>query len=364
MGRHKVVNGRVQNIPQYDALSDPALANYWARKFGWTIATGAGGGAPQAGYGTSTDDGYAVGPGEDEYAITITTADEFGAGSTTCPKYITLNGRTASSDRLPLLGPETACRRGSTHTFYVVTHRVGVLNSIVLENEGLDKRDGWLCKAIMIQPMRVRKTYNFSCGKWLSRYEGDRLLELSLYPDSGPGLVEYELEVVTGDSKDAGTTDEVYITLHGIKDSSDRKLLGRQFPRGKKSVFVIRCAPLGRMQRLEVERGAKTADGWWLDKVVVTSLPNAKEKATFSWGKWPVFFSSKQTMPTPLHSTGIELARSRPDGGGAISVPSRSRQRATSQATSATYADNCALSIFDDVTTARSTGSPPSVAMA
>ena len=285
MGRQKVVNGRVQNIPSYDALSDPALANYWARKFGWTIAAGTGNGAPQAGYDTTTDGGYSVGPGEDEYAITITTEDEFGAGST-CPKYITLNGRTASSERLPLLGPETACRRGNTHTFYVVTHRVGVLSSIVLENEGLDRRDGWLCKAIMIQPMRVRKTYTFTCGKWLSRYEGDRLLELALYPNTGPGLVEYEVEVATGDSKDAGTTDEVYITLHGTKDSSERKLLGRQFPRGKKYVFVVRCAPLGRMQRLEVERGAKTADGWWLDKVVVTSLPNAKEKATFSWGKW------------------------------------------------------------------------------
>jgi hypothetical protein len=271
-------------VPAYDSLSDPALANYWARKFGWTIATGTGHGTPAAGNFSSTDE-YAVGAGEDEYAITITTADEFGAGST-APKTIILNGRTASSHRLPLLGPEAACKRGETHTFYVVTHRIGVLNSIELELEGHDRKDGWLCKSVMVQPMRVRKTYNFTCGKWLSRYEGDRLLQLSLFPNTGPGLVEYELEIVTGDSKDAGTTDEVYVTLHGAKDTSERKLLGRQFPKGKTCVFVIRCPPLGKLHRLDVERGAKTADGWWLDHVTITSLPSANQKATFKWGKW------------------------------------------------------------------------------
>jgi hypothetical protein len=55
-----------------------------------------------------------------------------------------------------------------------------------------------MVRSLIVQPMRVRKTYHFRCNKWLSRYEGDRLLEVTLTPDSAMGMTQYVLARVLG----------------------------------------------------------------------------------------------------------------------------------------------------------------------
>ncbi|XP_068198242.1 hydroperoxide isomerase ALOXE3-like [Antennarius striatus] len=89
-------------------------------------------------------------------------------------------------------------------------------------------------------------------------------------------MAEYKLEVTTGNLKQAGTWDHIYVTLFGSKGQSDRTELdnfGLDFTTGAMGTYTIETSlPLGTLLLVKVEKDPfflLSEDEWYFSKVVV-----------------------------------------------------------------------------------------------
>lgn len=102
--------------------------------------------------------------------------------------------------------------------------------------------------------------------------------------------VKYEIIVVTGDEKGAGTDANVFITLFGSNGDSGRRALRQRvrnlFERGRTERFTIELLDMGDLTHVIVEHDSKGLNpSWLLDRVEVTNTANAVT-TIFLCGKW------------------------------------------------------------------------------
>ncbi|XP_068198895.1 hydroperoxide isomerase ALOXE3-like [Antennarius striatus] len=89
-------------------------------------------------------------------------------------------------------------------------------------------------------------------------------------------MTEYKLEVTTGNMRNAGTWDHIYITLYGSQGQSDKTELdnyGLDFTTGATGTYTIKTSlPLGKLLLVKVEKDPfllLSEDEWYFSKVVV-----------------------------------------------------------------------------------------------
>jgi hypothetical protein len=101
--------------------------------------------------------------------------------------------------------------------------------------------------------------------------------------------VVYEVKVLTGDRRGAGTDANVSIVLYGETGNSGRpKVLqsSANFERGATDVFGVESADLGTLTKIRIGHdGVGIGSGWFLDKVYVTH-PLNKQQWTFLCARW------------------------------------------------------------------------------
>uniref|UniRef100_A0A665TT68 PLAT domain-containing protein n=1 Tax=Echeneis naucrates TaxID=173247 RepID=A0A665TT68_ECHNA len=100
----------------------------------------------------------------------------------------------------------------------------------------------------------------------------------------------YEIIVITGDVKSAGTDANVFITLYGVNGDSGRRHLRQKFrnlfERGHTDRFVLEMLDLGELLRVKVEHDdSRSNSGWYLECVEVTNTANSVT-TIFQCGKW------------------------------------------------------------------------------
>lgn len=102
--------------------------------------------------------------------------------------------------------------------------------------------------------------------------------------------VKYEIIVITGDVKGAGTDANVFVTIYGVNGDSGRRQLRQKFrnlfERGRTDRFVLEMLDLGELLRIKVEHdGSKWNCGWFLECVELTNTANSVT-TIFQCGKW------------------------------------------------------------------------------
>lgn len=102
--------------------------------------------------------------------------------------------------------------------------------------------------------------------------------------------VKYEIIIITGDVKSAGTDANVFITIYGVNGDSGTRPLRQKFrnlfERGQTDRFVLEMLDLGELLRVKVEHdGSGTSCGWYLECVEVTNTANSVT-TIFMCGKW------------------------------------------------------------------------------
>uniref|UniRef100_A0A3B4AXR7 PLAT domain-containing protein n=1 Tax=Periophthalmus magnuspinnatus TaxID=409849 RepID=A0A3B4AXR7_9GOBI len=105
-----------------------------------------------------------------------------------------------------------------------------------------------------------------------------------------PSFPEYEIIVITGDVKGAGTDANVFITLYGVNGDSGKRPLRQKFrnlfERGQTDRFVVEMLDLGELLRIKVEHdNSSPSSGWFLECVEVTNTANSVT-TIFMCGKW------------------------------------------------------------------------------
>ena len=102
--------------------------------------------------------------------------------------------------------------------------------------------------------------------------------------------VKYEIIIITGDVKGAGTDANVFITLYGVNGDSGIRQLQQKFrnlfERDHTDRFVLEMLDLGELLRVKVEHdNSGPSAGWFLECVEVTNTANSVT-TIFQCGKW------------------------------------------------------------------------------
>lgn len=102
--------------------------------------------------------------------------------------------------------------------------------------------------------------------------------------------VKYELIVITGDVKGAGTDANVFVTIFGVNGDSGKRQLQQKFrnlfERGRTDRFVMEMLDLGELLRVKVEHDNHGSNcGWYLECIEVTNTA-ISVTTIFQCGKW------------------------------------------------------------------------------
>ncbi|RDD42008.1 Lipoxygenase homology domain-containing protein 1 [Trichoplax sp. H2] len=267
-------------IPIYNPLCDPHLNDYYARKFGLLNSRDESRkNRKQAGVA---------------YQFGVKTGDKKGS-DTDAKVYIQVIGTKDKIPKKRLFKKQESekTERGNLFKFdkgtvekFAVQHRdIGDPVKLIVEHDGNEKRHGWFLEEITLTNIQSKKSWLFPCHKWLSKYEGDRKLCYELKPLAKAGKAVYEVSVLTGDKRGAGTDANVSVTLFGKHTSSPKIQLLKSskhknpFERNNTDEFKIRTRDVGKLSKIRIEHdNAGFGPGWFLDKVIICNLekPNVK----------------------------------------------------------------------------------------
>eukprot|EP00111_Clytia_hemisphaerica_P004632 TCONS_00013294-protein len=294
----KVVNGKVFTKPDYNSLDDPYLNDYFARKLGQLPKLTD---KKKKSKSRKRDKSVYI-----AYSVTVITGDKRNAG-TNANVFINLRGtlgrinkqhlmKELDADAMEIDDDETfQFKRATSERFTVSGVDIGDLISVEIEHDGVERNQSWFLEEVSVKKYETKQTWVLPCKKWLSLYEDDCQVKRILKPlppeQARPERVVYEVEVLTGDVRGAGTDAHVFITIYGERGNTGRvQLVNRNvdtFERSRTDLFKIKVKYLGKLQRILIEHdNTGFAAGWFLDRVTITNSDSPKEKWYFVCNKW------------------------------------------------------------------------------
>jgi lipoxygenase homology domain-containing protein 1 len=127
-----------------------------------------------------------------------------------------------------------------------------------------DGREGsWHCQEVAVKDLITDTTYIFPVVAWLDIDDRPQVFDLGEKSETAIAKtrtlenVKYEVSVVTGAEKGAGTDANVSIILYGENGDTGLRPLKQSFKnlfeKGQTDKFIIECLDLGELQKLHVE---------------------------------------------------------------------------------------------------------------
>ncbi|XP_037020906.2 lipoxygenase homology domain-containing protein 1 isoform X1 [Artibeus jamaicensis] len=129
----------------------------------------------------------------------------------------------------------------------------------------------------------VIEQYKFPVNRWLAwgKEDGEIVLELAPSGGSGPQLNTYEVQVITGNVANAGTSANVYVTIYGEEygDTGERPLRksdkSSKFQPGQTDTFIVNAIDLGPLTKIRIRHdNSGNKAGWFLERVDITDTNN------------------------------------------------------------------------------------------
>uniref|UniRef100_A0A8C4HE08 Lipoxygenase homology domains 1b n=1 Tax=Dicentrarchus labrax TaxID=13489 RepID=A0A8C4HE08_DICLA len=238
-----------------------------------------------------------------EYEFAITTANTDDA-STTENAWILLEGRKARSKEFVMENKKKKFLCGATDTFEFSSKHVGEIASICI---GHITKDGkkvkneafWHVLEVVVTEKELGNKYFFHCDTQIPlAAKKDQFLTFECFKSIESFAskvrklvpVKYEIIVITGDVKGAGTDANIFITIYGVNGDSGNRHLRQKFrnlfERGRTDRFVLEMLDLGELLRVKVEHdNTSSSSGWYLECVEVTNTANSVT-TIFQCGKW------------------------------------------------------------------------------
>lgn len=176
------------------------------------------------------------------YTVEVHTGDVRGAG-TTANVFVTIEGSTNCSSKQHLRGGGNGGfdRASMVKREVECPANLGQVKRVVIghDNDGFGA-DWFLDQVVLYPSSDPQDKLFFVCGQWLSRTQGDGLIQRTLSTSSHPTIQlprkSYTVAVVTGGMRGAGTDANVFITLFGERGTSGERYLDNalaNFERGR-----------------------------------------------------------------------------------------------------------------------------------
>uniref|UniRef100_A0A2K6EZH2 Oxygen-regulated protein 1 n=1 Tax=Propithecus coquereli TaxID=379532 RepID=A0A2K6EZH2_PROCO len=184
--------------------------------------------------------------------------------------------------------------------FQVELRSIGKIYKIRIGHDGTSEQPEWNLQKVTMQHLKSKKIFDFVANRWLSRIqaEGDIVCELpvvkggqAIFP-----LVRYQIDVYTGQLKQAETESEVFLCLYGERgDSGLRQLFKSNMPvkfqRGQTDKFQIEAVSLGKLQKVLLRCEASDKSQYWYCEKVIVREPSTLYESIFTCERWLPFMS-------------------------------------------------------------------------
>lgn len=259
---------------------------------------------------------------ENTYRVHVFTGDVSNAG-TNSNVFLCLYGELGDSGERKLEKSETHMdkfERSNEDIFSLNCISLGKLDKLKIWHDNSGLKPAWNLDRIEVDDKLAEENYVFPCNRWLATSEDDgqicrelvavdeRALKLQRQRsfsrrasivsnvdgvdlEAKARISTYEVSVVTGDVRGAGTNANVYIVLFGEDGDTGKvplktsRTFKNKFERGQTDVFTI-DAKVGEVQKIRIGHDNKGGfAGWFLDKVLV-DVPSLGQRLVFPCGRW------------------------------------------------------------------------------
>ncbi|XP_030824848.1 LOW QUALITY PROTEIN: lipoxygenase homology domain-containing protein 1 [Camarhynchus parvulus] len=216
------------------------------------------------------------------YHISVKTGDIPGASSDS-RVFIKLYGEKADSSKEFLLVSDNDLgnyfERSRVDEFTLDMMDIGKINRILIGHDNVGLRSGWFLASVQITVPVQGRQYMFPCNRWLDKNEADGRVEVEVYPSEIlpiEKLINYEVSVVTGGVRAAGTNANVFMQIYGETGKTELIILDNRsnnFERGATDIFKREAADVGKIYKIRIGHdGTGIGDGWFLESVTLKRL--------------------------------------------------------------------------------------------
>uniref|UniRef100_A0A3Q3AH36 Lipoxygenase homology PLAT domains 1a n=1 Tax=Kryptolebias marmoratus TaxID=37003 RepID=A0A3Q3AH36_KRYMA len=225
---------------------------------------------------------------KNKYLVSVFTADMKGSG-TDADVFLNIFGEYGDTERR-LDSDKDNFERGSEDKFTIEAPNLGRLRKITIGHNNRGSSAGWFLDKVVIDDMGNKEVYEFPVNRWFAMDEDDGKIQRDVLVGSLQPMIVYNVQVMTGNIRGAGTNSKIHMVMHGskgLKNSGKIFLEGGAFERGLIDIFNVEiCELISPLSRITIghDNGAVGA-GWYCEKVVIY-CPFTGTEQTFPCGMW------------------------------------------------------------------------------
>ncbi|XP_075955406.1 lipoxygenase homology domain-containing protein 1 isoform X2 [Anarhichas minor] len=229
-------------------------------------------------------------PKYNKYIVSVFTADVKGSG-TDADVFINIFGEFGNTGERRLDNDKNNFEKGTEDKFTMEAPNLGKVRKITIGHNNKGTSAGWFVDKVVVDDMGNKLVYEFPVSRWFAFDEDDGKIQRDmLVGGSQPTGIVYNVQIVTGNIRGAGTNSKIHIVMHGskgMKNSGKVFLEGGQFERDLTDIFNVEISallsPLSRVTIGHDNDGVSA--GWYCEKVVVY-CPFTGIEQTFPCSKW------------------------------------------------------------------------------
>ncbi|KAL5969615.1 Lipoxygenase homology domain-containing protein 1 [Taenia solium] len=232
------------------------------------------------------------------WQVEVYTSNLVGAGTSACV-YTTLYGDRGRTDEICLNEALTFNRnilfeQGSCNTFKLNLLTIGIPYKMRIRHDGTGHSPSWHLEKVVLQHLPTKKTYFFTCDKWLDSEDAGRSAVCEI-PAHGPDITQpaavrhYKVTVESGEQSVDHLDSDVYVNIFGSMGDTGVRSLRKKgaFSRGKVDEFLIEAVTLGRLEKVRIgHSGAAPTPTWFVNKVTVEEVGDLSNKVVFEPNDW------------------------------------------------------------------------------
>ncbi|TRY95059.1 hypothetical protein DNTS_004690 [Danionella cerebrum] len=230
-------------------------------------------------------------PKQNKYIASVFTMDAKGSG-TDADVYLTIFGEFGDTGERKLASEgKDNFERGNEDKFTIEAPNLGRLRKITIGHNNKGSSAGWACDKVIIDDMGNKEVYEFPVDAWFDISEGDGKIQRDVLAGATqPMAIVYNVQVMTGDIRGAGTNSKIHLVMHGHKGNKNSGKLfleGGTFERAQIDIFNVELleliSPLSRVTIGHDNAGINC--GWYCEKVTVY-CPFTGLEQVFPCGRW------------------------------------------------------------------------------
>ncbi|KAG9266056.1 lipoxygenase homology domain-containing protein 1 [Astyanax mexicanus] len=228
---------------------------------------------------------------QNKYIASVFTMDCKGSG-TDADVYLTIFGEHGDTGERKLVSDgKDNFERGCEDKFTIESPNLGRLLRITIGHNNKGSSAGWGCDKVVIDDMGNKELYEFPVDAWFDISEGDGKIQRDVVVGATqPMAIVYNVQVMTGDIRGAGTNSKIHLVMHGrkgIKNSGKMFLEGGTFERAQIDIFNVEIVTLlSPLSRVTIGHdNAGISCGWYCEKVTVY-CPFTGIEQVFPCGRW------------------------------------------------------------------------------